>query len=57
MNHLTFRVLARLTEPSTYAGLAGIAQGLKLVAPHYAAAFDLASLLLGGIAAGSADKN
>jgi hypothetical protein len=43
--------VARLSEPSTHAGLAAIMQGAKILAPQYSAVFDCFTLLFGGIAA------
>jgi hypothetical protein len=40
----------RLSEPSTYAGLAGVFQGLKLILPHYAAMLDGLTMFTGSVA-------
>lgn len=49
------KVLARSKEPSTWAGLAGVLQGLKLILPHYAGLLDGLSMLIGAVAVVRAD--
>lgn len=44
--------MKRLFEPSTWAGLAAVVQGLKFVLPaHWHAVVDAASVAAGGVAA------
>jgi hypothetical protein len=45
----------RITEPSTWAGFAGILQGLKLLLPHYASVLDGLTMAAGTVAALRAD--
>lgn len=47
--------MRRAKEPSTYAGLAGVLQGLKMVFPQYAAYLDAGTIVAGSIAAVVAD--
>lgn len=39
-----------VSEPSSWAGLAGILQGLKLLAPAYAPLIDGLSIVVGAVA-------
>jgi hypothetical protein len=42
--------VSRLKEPSTWAGLAGIMQGLGAMFPAYAAVFHGLTMVAGGVA-------
>lgn len=44
-------VVERLKEPSTHAGLAGVAQGLGLLFPAHKAILDAVTLIFGALAA------
>jgi len=46
----------RITEASTWAGLAGILQGFKAVMPQHAAVLDGLTVLAGAVAAIVPDK-
>lgn len=43
-------IVQRLKEPSTHAGIAGIAQGMALIAPSWKPALDALTLMFGLIA-------
>lgn len=44
------KITGRLTEPSTWAGFAGILEGVKLVFPQYAGLITGVQAIAGGVA-------
>lgn len=44
------KIKGRLTEPSTWAGFAGILEGIKLVLPQYAGLITGVQAIAGGVA-------
>jgi hypothetical protein len=44
------KIKGRLAEPSTWAGFAGILEGVKLVFPHYAGLITGVQAIAGGLA-------
>ncbi len=50
------KVKQRLKEPSTWAGLAGILEGVKLLAPQYAGVITGVQAIAGGVAVLASEK-
>lgn len=49
-------IFARITEPSTHAGIAVVSQVLKTFAPPWAAVFDALTMLCGALAVAIPEK-
>lgn len=50
------KFLKRFAEPSTHAGMAGMAQVLKAFAPQWGVVFDCATALLAALAVAMPEK-